>query len=360
VASRRARPVLGEPTYMAPRYHSRIWGRLIFAFFLVLILIVVGGAGGLYWSIMRPQSAKNTVVTFRVSPGDTTTTIADRLQQQGVINNALLFRIDARLHNLAGKLKVGDYKLRKNMSIDGMVAALQVYHQRTISITIPEGLRAEQIAARLQKYGMSGKSFLREVRHPNFTMPILRDKPRGAGLQGYLYPNTYDVPPGYTGAAFAELMVKTLAQVFTTAMQREAIKSGRGIYGILKLASIVEREARVPSERPIIAGVYANRLRIGMVLDADPTVQYAVGAPHNWWPILVSGQEDAVSAYNTYTHHGLPPTPICNPGLASIDAALHPARTKYLYFVAKGHTGHHVFARTYAEQLANQQKYGEG
>ncbi len=359
VSRRRARPILEERTYVAPNYHSRAWSRLIFIVLILLVLAVVGLAGGLYWSLTRPQGASNRRVTFQVASGDTVSSIAGRLQREGLVSNALLFHLDARLQNLGGNLKAGTYSLRPDMSIQGMVQAFQHYVSPTIQITIREGLRKEQIAAILQRHGINGKQFLREVAHPTFYFPVMRGKPSGVGLEGYLYPNTYKVPPHYSGKLFAKYMVQQLSQAFSPAMQERAMHTKLGIYGVLKLASIVEREARMPAERPLIASVYLNRLRMSPpILNADPTVQYAVGHPGDWWPQLTSGQEDAGSPYNTYTHAGLPPTPICNPGLPSIKAALSPARSNYLYFVAKGN-GYHAFATTLAQQQANIAKYSQ-
>ena len=361
VAPRRARPDFSQPPYVAPRYHSRIWGRLIFA---VLILglggvFVVGG--GLYWFLHHPQGSSSAVVPVHVGVGDTVTSIADRLQREGVINSPLLFRIDAHIQNLGNKLKVGDYSVRRNMSIDQMVAALTIYHSPMVRITIPEGERVEQIAARLQARGINGAQFLQVVRHPDaalLRLPILRDKPVGRGLEGYLFPNTYQVPPHYGARAMAEYMLKALGQNFTPTMRAAAARRGLSVYQVLTLASIVEREARVPGERAIIASVYLNRLNgKGWVLNADPTVQYAVGRPRNWWPVLTTDQLKVDSPYNTYLHPGLPPSPIANAGLASIEAVIYPAPTTDYYFVAKNDCRHHAFAQTYGQQLLNQQKY---
>jgi UPF0755 protein len=153
-------------------------------------------------------------------------------------------------------------------------------------------------------------------------------------------------------------MLKTLNEQFTPAMRQRARQEGLSVYDVLTLASIVEREARVPAERPIIASVYLNRLRLKppMKLDADPTVQYALAKPHKWWPVITQDDYRTPSPYNTYLHTGLPPGPIANPGLASIKAVIYPQSTHFLYFVAKGQ-GRHAFARTYAEQLQNEAKY---
>lgn len=358
---RRPRPIIEHPTYRAPNYHSRIWARLVFLAFLVALCAIIGISGGLYYGLHRAQGSSGRSLNFHVGTGDTVTTVANRLQSKGLINSALLFRLDARIQNLAGNLKVGDYLLRKNMSIDDMVGALQIPHTSYINVVVPEGLRMEQIAARLQQEGIDGTSFLLEARNPNLKFlnsSILVDKPRGYGLEGYLFPNTYKVPRGYSGRDFARYMVQQLALEFTPAMRAMARAHGLSIFQTLTLASIVEREAQVPRERPLIAGVYYNRLKDKMELGADPTVQFIVGTPKKWWPVLrVEARTiHPTDPYNTYTHLGLPPSPIANPGLSSIQAAVAPARTSYLYFVAKGN-GQHAFATTLAEQTANIAKY---
>jgi UPF0755 protein len=212
------------------------------------------------------------------------------------------------------------------------------------------------MAATLSRKGLDGASFMREALHPTISSPILTSKPAGASLQGFLFPNTYDVSPHFGGKAFARLMVDSLNRAFTPSMLQRARARGMSVYQVLTLASIVEREAKVESERPIIASVYLNRLKIGMPLQADPTVQYAVGTSKDWWPMLTTDQLRIQNPYNTYVNKGLPPGPIANPGLASIRAVLHPASTHFLFFVAKGH-GRHAFARTYQQQCANQLKY---
>lgn len=359
VTTRRARPVFEEPWYVAPRYHSKIWGRLIFALLILALFGGFGVFGGVYWSLHRAQSSSAAAVPVHVGAGDTVTSIANRLQSRGIISNALLFRLDARLQKLGSKLEAGDYVLRRNMSIDQMVTALGIYTSRTIRFTIPEGRRLEQVAAIVGRAGINQQQFLREALHPDIPLPILASKPRWASLEGYLFPNTYRVPPHYNARLLVKYMLQTLSQQFTPRMRADAAKRGLSVYQVLTLASIVEREAKAPDERPLIASVYENRLRTHQGLFADPTVQYAVGRPGNWWPVLTApaGQIDPGSPYNTYTHRdGLPPGPIANPGLASIVATIYPKPTNFFYFVYKGH-GRHVFEQTLAEHNADVSKY---
>lgn len=356
VSARRPRPVLHNPRhYSASRGFS--WVGVVVAFLGFLAIVAVVGAGGLYWSLHRSQGSASRAETFHVVSGDTVTSVANRLQQSGYIDNTLLFRIDARLHDLSAKLKAGDYHLKPGMSIDQAVVALTVYRAKTISVTIPEGYRIEQIATALDRKGLDGAAFMEEARHPTFSSSILASKPANDSLQGFLFPNTYDVSPHFGGRSFAKLMVEALNKAFTPTMRETARSEGLNVFKVLTLAAIVEREAKVSAERPLIASVYLNRLKIGMPLQADPTVQYIVGTPRDWWPMLSTDQLRIQDPYNTYVNKGLPPGPIANPGLASIKAVLHPTRhSHYLFFVAKGN-GRHAFAVTYQQQCANQLKY---
>jgi len=348
---RRVRPDLRERGYVSSTT-SRV-GKVAIVLLALVLIGLAGAIGGGYWSLHKPQGKSRALVSVHVGAGDTVNSIADQLQSKGVISSALLFRLDARLHGLGGNLKMGDYVLHRNMSIDQMVSSLLIYHQQMLAVTIPEGLRVEQVAAILKAHNFNVKSFLAEVRRPTMQLSILNGKPKGAGLQGYLFPSTYEVPPKYSGKDFADLMVKTMGKEFTPALRAEARNEHLSVYQVLTLAAIVEREDRVPQDRAKIASVYLNRLHIGMPLQADPTVQYVVGNEKDWWPMLATAQLQTPGAYNTYLHKGLPPGPIADPGLASIKAVVRPAHTHYLYFVAKAN-GHDLFATTYAQQLQHE------
>jgi UPF0755 protein len=336
----------------------------MFLILVVVLALVVLGSGGLYWALHNSQGGSSRTVYFQVGPGDGVTSIADRLSGDGLISNTLFFRLDARIQGLGGKLKVGDYALRHNMSIDQVVSTLADYRVATARVTIPEGRRIEENAAILQAAGVDARSYLAEASHPaarGLRIGVLADKPASATLEGYLFPDTYEVTPHSSGRQFAIRQVRHLDQLVTPAMRQALRRQHRTIFQALILASIVEREARLDSERGTIAGVFVNRLNTGMVLDADPTVQYAAGHSGNWWPVLydLAKNIDPASPYNTYDHQGLPPGPIANPGLKSILAAVYPKNTPYFYFVAvRGGHGKHVFAKTLQEQTANQAKYG--
>ncbi|MDH4208981.1 MAG: endolytic transglycosylase MltG, partial [Anaerolineae bacterium] len=189
------------------------------------------------------------------------------------------------------------------------------------------------------------------------------NRPEGASssLEGYLFPETYRIPADYDAAAVLDLLLITFGERFSPEMRQAAADKGLTVHEVVTLASIVEREAVLPEERPIIASVYLNRLAQGMYLQSDPTVQYALGYQEEtdqWWKIPMSLEEDVQvdSPYNTYMYPGLPPGPLCSPGLASIEAVLEPAETPYFFFFSK-FDGSHAFAETYEEHLRNQEQY---
>jgi UPF0755 protein len=312
--------------------------------------------------ISKPASDDPTPVVFVVEPGETAGDIALRLKQLGLITDAELFRQLAQYEKADSKLEAGRYELRANMTMREIIEALQHGRLQEIAVTIPEGWRAEQIAEMLaEEVGVSSDEFLGLVQGGAFDYGFLQARPPGATLEGFLFPDTYLLPVQPTILEIIERMLANFDQRFTSEMRQAAVEQEMTSYQVVTLASIVEREAVVAEERPVIAGVFLNRLEKGMNLDSCPTVQYALGYQEDtsqWWktPVTLEECNHVDSPYNTYLHQGLPPGPICNPGLASIQAVLEPVKTDYLYFLAKG-DGSHAFATTFEEHLQNQQKY---
>ncbi len=314
-----------------------------------------------------PQDGTKVVVT--IPPGSTANDIGTLLQQRGLIRSSLVFRYAADQAGVGASLAAGDYELSKSMSTPEIVQVLAKGEvKRGLVATIPEGWRSEQIADRLAATGFAPRDeFLQALASPASVPGFdVLPKPLPPRLEGYLFPETYEVPQPVTGARAAELMVRMFNDRIGSALQT-ASATQLTPWQIVTLASIVEREARVPSERATIASVYLNRLAANMPLQADPTVQYAIAtrdgptaATYNYWRDLTSDDLQVDSPYNTYLHGGLPPGPICNPGEASIRAVLQPAHTDYLYFVATTDgSGSHLFARTLDEHNANVAKVAQ-
>jgi len=312
--------------------------------------------------IERPPSDDETLVPFTIEPGETAVTIAVRLAEGGLINNAELFRLYIRYYGVDAHLEAGDFELRRNMTMEEIAEALQQARMEEVTVTILPGWRAEEIAEMLERENiMRSDAFLALVRQGTFAYAVLADRPEGSTLEGYLFPETYRLPAQATALDLVERMLKTFDQRFTPEMHQAVNQQGITIYEAVTLASIAEREGVVSEELPIIAGVYFNRLEQGMYLQADPTFQYARGydaASGQWWaPFDVEDVELVQSPYNTFLNPGLPPGPICSPSQAALEAVTSSADTNYLFFYAKG-DGTHAFATTYEEHLANQARYG--
>ncbi|MBI5303306.1 MAG: endolytic transglycosylase MltG [Chloroflexi bacterium] len=314
-----------------------------------------------------PAGTDATPFAFTILPGELPRDVATRLQKQGLIKDADLFVDWIKYLHVGTKIQAGDYVLRRTMTMSELVEALQHGYARAITITVRPGWRAEEVADYLATLGLTKfnkDQFLQSVKTSKFDYEFLRDRPKGAPttLEGYLFPETYNVPFDTPTDTLLVVILDTFNARVDVKLRQKAAAAKMTLHEVLTLASIIEREAVVANERPIIASVYLNRIKKKMLLQSDPTAQYALGyqtATKQWWKIPVTIEEliAAKSPFNTYLNPGLPPAPICNPSLASITAALEPAQTDYLFFFSKG-DGSHAFAKTYEEHLQNQTKYG--
>ncbi len=271
-------------------------------------------------------------VEVSIPPGSTTPQAASLLKKQGVLRSAWLFRAAARATGIDRRLKPGAYRFRAHMPLWRLLHLLGSGSLED-RVLIPEGFAARQIAERLQAARIcAAADFIRFVKENR--------------LEGYLFPTTYSFAPA-PAAQIAERMRREFKLRVEPEFQRTSPKPRFTLHQLLTLASIVEREAARKTEGPLIAAVYFNRLKKRMRLEADPTVQYALGS---WKKGLTREDLRADSPYNTYLHYGLPPGPICNPGLDAFKAVLHPAETDAIYFVAD-HSCGHVFSSTLEEHL---------
>ena len=314
--------------------------------------------------VQRPVSNDPTAKQFLVSPGESVDSIGLRLETQGLIRDAALFRVYVRLNGLDKGINAGAFTLRPNMNIEQIAQTLQRGAAAEMQITIPEGKRLEEVAELIdQQIGeVPGKSFnagefVSLARRTNYDYSFLKDVPSGASQEGYLFPDTYRVPQNPSAL---DVLLKMLDNFGAKAapLLEQARAQGKNPRDVLIVASIVEREAVVPAERPTIASVYFNRLKIGMPLQADPTIQYAMKYDQQnktWWRTLTVEDykfEDN-AGYNTYINPQLPPGPIASPGLSSIQAAVSPADTPYIFFLACSGQQQHRFFETFEEQQAN-------
>jgi UPF0755 protein len=300
----------------------------------------------LQWSGARERKAPppGQPVTFTVRAGEGSVEIGRNLRDAGVVDSVNRFRDVAEERGLDGRLLPGTYKLVTGMSIDAVIDILARGPRTGTPLTIPEGWTVARIAAKLA----ATKQFTRDevdkaLESKDLIVPY---RPEGeTSLEGLLFPETYGIEDKDTAESVLQDMLSQLEIV----MQRQdlsEIPRGLNTYQLLIVASMIEREAKVPADRARIAAVIYNRLRIGKPLEIDATVEYAVGHSK-----LTARDLKSSSPYNTYTHHGLPPTPIAAPGEAAIQAALKPADGDWIYYVLSGKDGSHAFTRSYQEFL---------
>lgn len=317
------------------------------------LLVATAAIGWLLWASrpVAPDGAPAAQIV--IEPGSAVRTIGRRLDEERIIRSALLFELWLRARGDAGRIQAGTYRLPRDRSLPAIVDMLVEGETVLVEVTVPEGLRLEQVAGIVDRaLGADSADFVAAA-----TDSMLADSLGVAGptLEGYLFPETYRVDPSTTARGMARIMTNQFHAVFNAGWRARAESLGLSVDRIVTLASIVEEEARVPEERKTIAGVFWNRLGRGMRLEADPTVQYALGGHR---PRVLYRDLEIDSPYNTYRSEGLPPGPIASPGRSALEATLYPDSVPYLFFVATGEDGRHAFSETLAEHEAKRRAVG--
>lgn len=318
-------------------------------------------------ALAQPAGSGTSAVTFEIAPGETADVIADNLATAGLLADTELFLNYTRYHGLDASLEAGSFVVEPGVTVPELATMLTDAAAEEFDLRFLEGWRLEEMAHYLEvttPANIDAGTFLAVVqRQGAFDLSrynFLAGLPPDATLEGYLFPDTYRVPRDADTAYLVDLMLQTFGRRVTPAMRQSYGAQGLSLHEAVTLASIVEREAVLAEERPLIAGVFYNRLQQEIPLAADPTIQYALGyqaTSDSWWksPLSLADLE-LDSPYNTYLVTGLPPAPIANPGLASLQAVAEPATTDFLFFVvdctaATG--GKHAFSTTYEEHVVN-------
>lgn len=318
--------------------------KLLFRLFALLVLAGLAAAGWTFYQLNQPYSGFSEPVFVEFPKGTGTRQIATVLANKGVIRDRWLF-LAARVFERGRNLQAGEYQFTRPASaleVFGRIARGDIFY---LELLIPEGYNLFDIAAAVGKLGtIQPEAFLAAARNP----ALIRDlDPKATSLEGYLFPNKYRIYRHTT----AQQLCHQMTQEFRA--QWKALDTTASVHKTITLASLVEREARLPEERPKVASVFQNRLDLGMKLDCDPTTVYAALLENRYRGVIHRSDLDNPGPYNTYQHAGLPPGPIANPGLRSIRAALAPAETKYLFFVAKADgTGGHNFSESLRQHEA--------
>ncbi|MGH9395564.1 MAG: endolytic transglycosylase MltG [Terriglobia bacterium] len=329
---------------------------------IILLLVVILAGAWTAKELYFPYRGYAGSVILVIQPGTNAPEAASLLQSRGVLAHRLpfLFRywLGRRRHET---IKFGEYQFRRPMSASEVYEKLVRGEVYLHAVVIPEGSdRLDMARIFEQEVGLNPDSFLAATRDP----AAIRDlDPQAPSLEGYLFPDTYRFPRGATASKIASAMLARFREVLNSQFRQDLPPGPDALHDAITLASLVEKETPNPRERPMVAGVFTRRLTIGMPLQCDPTVIYAVRLSQQisdplrlFTGPLTRSDLEAPSPYNTYLHAGLPPGPICSPGAASIRAALHPAAGTALYFVSNNHGGH-AFADTLSEQNRNVARY---
>ncbi len=326
----------------------------------LLVFALLGVAGFFFWYAnqlepIAPAEVKPVII--KVGSGMTTGSIADQLIEKNLIRNRTVFLLAARQAGLDKSLQAGEYSFSRNMSVSRIIEIMAKGITVYAEFTVPEGFTVPQIATLLEAKGLARKErFLSLAKHYS---PFDQSSQRadvGYRAEGFLFPDTYRISRGASEEMIMQIMGREFLRQFTPEMQKKAEMLGLTAYEAIILASLIEREVQLAKERPMAARVFLNRIKLEMPLQSCATIQYILGYPKEE---LTIADTQLPSPYNTYLHPGMPPGPVANPGLSSIQAALNPAEGDWLYFVVDGKTGGHRFSRTLAEHEAAIEQIGK-
>ena len=314
-----------------------------------VILAIIGAIAGAVlvawfylWMMPAPQLVPPKEIS--IEKGESVRSVARTLKNAGVIRSSTVFLIYAELSGKARRVQPGDYEFKGEERIPEVMRHLVNGDFVSIVVAVPEGLTVHQIAERLAIAGLVCQSDFEQAAHDGPLMRALGLTPLGA--EGYLFPATYKFSPRVRMPEVMSAMLMRFFQVLTPQAEDRMFELGLDPRALVTMASIVEKEAKIPGERKLIASVFYNRLKLGMPLQSDPTAEYSFEGGRERESAAAAVR--APSAFNTYSFAGLPPGPIANPGLRSIEAALYPAKTDYLYFVARD-DGSHIFSKSFQE-----------
>jgi UPF0755 protein len=318
---------------------------------LLLVALLLGGGAWIYADLARPYKGYEGQEQFVDIPtGSGTGAMARRLADAGIVRSAQSFRLAVWLRGSGRRLQAGEYRFDRPMTAGDVVDKIARGDVYVRALTFREGLNIREMAGVFESAGYGpAADFIEAAKNTALIQDL---DPQASDLEGYLFPDTYTLPRRTTAAQVVERMVARFQKVMTPELRSRAAERGFNVRQLVTLASLVEKETAKADERPVVAGVYRNRLQIGMGLQCDPTVIYALMLAGRYDGNIRKGDLQIDSPYNTYRYAGLPPGPIAAPGEASLRAAADPADVPYLYFVSRN-DGSHVFSTTLDEHNRN-------
>lgn len=354
----------GNPRFA---YFLALGAAALMAFVALWVIVTSPGSIGDVGDYRRPAPGGGQAVEITVSPGEGPADIGERLEEAGVITSATQFRILVSLMGFDRLLQAGEYEFRRDMPVLEVVYRMRNGITATRTVTVLTGWRLGEIAQALESAGVPRDEFLAAASRLDYDFDFVREIPPGQTLEGYLYPATYTVRASDTGETMVQKMLEAFAQnVPVQSITEQAQRYNLTFHEVVTIASIIDREAKVADEKPIMAQVFLSRIRQGIPLEADPTVQYAVSeqpgsiARYGYWKSPLTIEDlNYDSPYNTYLYWGIPPGPIASTQADAITAVVQPSDTNYLYFVATPE-GTHAFAETLEQHLQNIEIYQRG
>jgi len=338
-----------------PRKHKASRIRKFFRWMLILAAAALLAVGIWFFrEYRRLRPGLPTGTFFQVDKGQPVSSIAVSLEKRGLVGNRIVFRLAYRLFYGRQSLKAGEYAFPGPVTMKDILDALTKGKTYLHPVTIPEGLTGEEIGREFETQGLLPFQEFKDAFSDREL--VVGWDPLAWNAEGYLFPETYHFSRATAGREIVERMTRQFQSVFSEAWRRRARDLGWSIRQVTILASLIEKETSRAEEKRLISAVFHNRLRIGMKLDCDPTIIYALKLVGDYEGRLRSHDLKLESPYNTYLHSGFPPGPICNPGRASLEAALYPADEEYLFFVSRN-DGSHQFSRTMREHILAVRKY---
>ena len=322
-------------------------------FLIFIILITVSLKIEDLTSAVNKTDEEN--ILIEINKGASAQQIVDTLYMHGLIKSRLIFRAYIHLTETDQKLQAGYYYLNRSMDMFDIIDQLKKGGNAVYKVTIPEGFTVQQVIERLAEKSKNNLEAYTEVLEDHrFEYTFIPEESDRLlyKLEGYLYPNTYTIPLGFNAAETINVILHSFKNNVKTKIEESELNNKYDLNQILTIASLIEREAKFDDEKPIIASVIYNRLNQDMKLQIDATVQYVLGESKER---LLYEDLEVESLYNTYLHKGLPPGPICNPGQASIEAALNPSETDFLFYFAENN-GRHIFTESYEEHIRKQRE----
>jgi UPF0755 protein len=332
--------------------------KYLIAFFLLAIIL----AGGFFYfrsKIYYSHGNYDKNIIFEIKKGEGNAEISANLKDKGIISGKVYFWIYLKSHRLLNKIYPGEYLLNGKMTIPEVAVIITNSKKSYEKVLFTEGMTAKQMSEELNNHGFDGGAFLTLINNPSEDIisqfAFFSDHPKGATLEGYLFPDTYYFSKEATPEGILKKILNNTEAKITDDLRNEIKSQGKTIFEILTLASIIEKEVDNDSDRAVVSGIFWNRLDIGQPLQSDATLTYILGDKNSQHTFE---QTKIDSPYNSYLNKGLPPGPISNPGISSISAAVYPKKTNYNYFLSDPNTGKTIFSETYEEHVANKAKYG--